>query len=202
MRIEQPSVKLLWVTPSADKVIEEAGRTCYKSEQKITELSSEKFVRKLYKEGHHAMLEHASASVRVITDRGITHEIVRHRIASYAQESTRFVNYSKSEYEGSIGIIVPPSIIDNEQKQAIWHKAIIAAEKAYFDLLDIGCAPQIARSVLPTCTKSEIVMTMNLREWLHFFKLRTAKNAHPQIREIAYSVQQLLRNHFCLVRDL
>jgi len=185
MKIIEPSVELLWVTPDAEKQIEIAGRTCYKSEDKITAESSAAFCKKLVKIGHHAMLEHASASFRIITDRGITHEIVRHRLASYAQESTRYCNYSKNGF-GECSFIEPPGL-DIVQKTC-WKGECVLAEVSYLTLLNAGCLPQIARSVLPTCLKTEIVMTANLREWRHFITLRIAKAAHPQIRPIARKI--------------
>lgn len=190
MKIIKPSVELLWITPDPEKMIEIAGRTCYKSEDKITNDSAAEFCRKMRKSGHHAMLEHASASFRIITDRGITHEIVRHRIASYAQESTRYCNYSKDKFENEITVVKPPDL--NSQEEALWGFATHACESNYLAMIEQGTSPQIARSVLPTCLKAEIVMTANLREWRHFIKLRGALAAHPQIRPIAYMVWKVL----------
>lgn len=183
MKIVEPSVELLWHTEAPELQIEKAGRTCYKSEDKITEDSAKKFVAVLRKSGHHAMIEHAVASFRIITDRGITHEIVRHRIASYAQESTRYCNYSKDKFGNECTFIKPPNL--NEDQLCIWRRACEDTEDFYFQLLDEGCSPQIARSVLPNCLKTEIVMMANLREWRHFIKLRGSQAAHPQIRLIA-----------------
>ncbi len=171
------------------KKIEKAGRTCYKSEEKITVDSAKDFIRKILKLGHESVIEHYNITVRVICDRGITHEIVRHRIASYTQESTRYCNYSAGKFGGEITVINPcfwnsGSEADNK-KYEIWEKAMKEAEKAYLDLINLGASSQEARSVLPNSLKTEIVMTMNLREWRHFFKLRTSNAAHPQMREIA-----------------
>lgn len=171
------------------KKIERAGRTCYKSENKITADSSRDFIRKIIASGHETVIEHEKVTVRVICDRGISHEIVRHRIASYSQESTRYCNYTKNKFGNEITTIEPcfwksGSGADKE-KYAIWKNSIEAVEKAYFKLIELGASPQEARSILPNSLKTEIVMTMNLREWRHFFKLRTSKKAHPQIREIA-----------------
>jgi thymidylate synthase (FAD) len=202
MIIAEPSVKVLWVTPNAEKQIEIAGRTCYKSEDKITDDSAKKFVKMLYESGHHAMLEHAVMSVKVVTDRGITHEIVRHRLASYAQESTRFVNYSREKFEGHIQVILPPQIKGDAMREHIWRKSTKSSERAYFELLESGCSPQIARSVLPTCTKTELVITMNLREWIHFFKLRTSPVAHPQIISLSKSILKELCKYVELLKDI
>jgi len=193
MKIVEPSVKLLWITPDPEQQIEIAGRTCYKSEDKITKDSAQAFSRKLRKSGHHAMIEHAVASFKIVTDKGITHEIVRHRLASYAQESTRYCNYSKDKFSNECSFIEPPGLDGLERD--IWEAACIVSEKAYFDMLDNNCSPQIARSVLPHCLKTEIVCMYNLREWRHFITLRGSKAAHPQIRPIAYAIWEVLMQY-------
>ena len=137
------------------------------------------------------MIEHASASFRIITDRGISHEIVRHRLASYAQESTRYCNYTKDKFENKITVICPPGLGEN----VAWLYACEQAEQAYLRLVREGVKPEIARSVLPTCLKTEIVMTANFREWRHFISLRGGKGAHPQIREIARGCLNLLMGY-------
>lgn len=186
MRIVKPSATLLSITPSAEKIIERAGRTCYKSEDMITSESAGKFIRKIIASGHHSVLEHASASFLFVCDRGVTHEMVRHRLVAYSQESTRFCNYGKSKFGSEITVIEPfyfRSIGRLEQRTS-WRDAMKTVELIYLALLDDGCPPQIARSVLPNSLKTEIVATCNLREWRHIFKLRTSKAAHPQIKEI------------------
>ena len=195
MKILKQSVELLWITPDAEKQIEVAGRTCYKSEDKITKDSAGEFCRRMVNSGHHAMIEHASASFRIITDRGVSHEIVRHRIASYAQTSTRYCNYSDSKFGGEITVVEPLGLDENEIAYGEWVSACYRGETFYFAMLKAGCSPQIARSVLPTCLKTEIVMTANFREWRHFITLRRAKAAHPQIREIAEYVLSVLKIH-------
>ncbi|ODS31856.1 MAG: thymidylate synthase flavin-dependent [Candidatus Scalindua rubra] len=170
------------------KKIEKAGRTCYKSEEKIITNSSKDFVRKILASGHESVIEHEKVTVRVICDRGVSHEIVRHRIASYSQESTRYCNYTKNKFGNEITVIEPcfwksRSKADKE-KYAIWKSSIEAIEKAYFKLIELGASPQEARNILPNSLTTEIVMTMNLREWRHFLKLRTSNKAHPQMREI------------------
>lgn len=169
------------------KAIERAGRTCYKSESYITDESAIKFVEHLAKNNHEAMLEHQSISVKIICDRGVSHELVRHRIASFAQESTRYCNYSKDKFDGEITFIKPcfwpeDSIAYNE-----WKNLCQEAENTYLDLLKLGATPQEARSVLPNSLKTEIIVTTNLREWRHFFRLRAlgrAGKTHPQMLEI------------------
>lgn len=163
------------------KKLEAAGRTCYKSENKMTEDSAANFVRNLIKRGHESVLEHVSITVRIITDRGISHEIVRHRLASYSQESTRYCNYKDKEIE-----FVLPYDIDPETKIFdYWKLSCQASETDYKVLIAEGVAPQTARSVLPNCLKTELVMTCNLREWRHFFKMRCAPGAHPDMKYLA-----------------
>ena len=181
MRIVPQSAELLWITPNPEMAIELAARTCYKSEG-TSEPSGEWIKRTLIKPGHHAMLEHACASLRFVTDRGVTHEYVRHRLSAYAQVSTRYCNYSKEKFGREITVIQPPDL-EGEAYRA-WKLTCEQAESSYFRMIDAGCPPQIARSVLPTCLKAEIVGTCNLREWRHIFTMRTVKRAQPQIREV------------------
>ena len=166
------------------KHIELCGRVCYKSEDKITQESSRTFVANILKRGHESVLEHYDISVRFICDRGVSHGIVRHRIASYSQESTRYVNYSAGKYGGDITLIKPLFFDDPSPMYAEWALSMQEAENRYNQLISLGASPQEARSVLPNSLKTEIICTMNLREWRHFFKLRTAKAAHPQMQEV------------------
>lgn len=189
------------------KKIERVARTCYKSEDKITDGSAEKMVRALIKSGHEAMLEHFSFSVKFIVDRGISHELVRHRIASFAQESTRYCNYG---YEREITVIEPPFCTDNggegsrQLKRNIWYWKMLDAESSYLDLLMYGATPQEARAVLPNSLKTEVVMTANLREWRHFFKLRalgTTGKPHPQMVEVALPLLEECKKQIPVVFD-
>jgi len=182
MQIIKSDVNLIWITPNAEKVIELAGRTCYKSEDAITEDSCVKFIEMLMSRKHESVLEHACACLKFICDRGVSHELVRHRLASYSQESTRYCNYGKKKFGNEITVIEPPGL--TERGKSEWRTCCIFAEKYYLELLNEGTAPQIARSVLPTCLKTEIVVTANLREWRHILRLRRSKAAHPQIKEI------------------
>jgi len=170
-------------------IIERAGRTCYKSDNLIKEDSAADFISKIIKRGHETVIEHYSITVRIVCDRGVSHEIVRHRIASYSQESTRYCNYSKDRFSNEITVIEPcfwdRSTNEGRERYEVWKKSMEEAEKKYFKLLELGAAPQEARSVLPNSLKTELVVTMNIREWRHFIKLRTSEAAHPQIREIA-----------------
>ena len=174
--------------------IERAGRTCYKSEDKVTEDSARKFVAMIIARGHETVIEHEKITVRVVCDRGVTHEMVRHRIASFSQESTRYCNYAG----GHVTFVIPPwvnleprvfttRVFPGQpfEPELVWLHCVSDAERHYKELCQAGWKPEQARSILPNSLKTEIAMTANLREWRHFFKLRTAPAAHPQMREIA-----------------
>ena len=194
MILVKPSHEILFISSKPLEMIEAAGRTCYKSEDKIIEGSAEKFVKMIIKRGHLSVIEHPYMSVRFICDRGVTHEIVRHRLAAYSQESTRYCNY-----KGGVTFIIPPwiDILEGEFSETDagklfpggycleynWFRFMLNAEHLYKELIT-KWSPQQARSVLPNSLKTEIVMTANLREWMHVFKLRTSKAAHPQMREL------------------
>lgn len=209
MKIINPSVKLEDNIDGQEilKKIEKIGRVCYKSEGNITEDSAERFVKTIIKNGHESVLEHVNISVRVICDRGVSHEIVRHRIASYSQESTRYCNYSKDKFGNELTFIRPcywgTENTDGSinGKLLIWEDTMQGIEYNYIALLESGATPQEARSILPNSIKTEIVMTMNLREWRHFFKLRCDKAAHPQMREIANMILEEFRKEIPVVFD-
>lgn len=193
MKLIKPSFEILEImgglfTPL--ELIEVAGRTCYKSESRINKESSHQFVQNLNKRGHESVLEHSAMVVRFIVDRGVSHELVRHRLCAFSQESTRYCNY-----KGGVTFIIPPWIDIEEGEYTTlnyfegpesirWGYAMITCEKEYIELLILGQTPQQARTVLPNSLKTEIVVTTNFREWKHIFKLRTSKAAHPQMREI------------------
>ena len=171
------------------KNIEKCGRTCYKSENLITDNSAAIFVANLLKRGHESVIEHEKISVRMVCDRGVSHEIVRHRIASYSQESTRYCNYQKDKFGNELTFIKPIFWDDSSEEYAIWFSMMQMIEKNYMQLINLGASPQEARSILPNSLKTEIVVTMNLREWRHFFRLRTAEAAHPQMQEMLTEFQ-------------
>ena len=176
--------------------IEQMGRLCYKSEDQITDESAEKFVRTLVKNGHEAMLEHASMSVIFTVDRGVSHELVRHRLASFAQESTRYCNYSKDKFGTEITVIQPWYLDSSSGAYNSWVREMNEAEKAYFAMLNQGCSPQEARAVLPNSLKTEIGMTANMREWRNVLKLRAAGTTgrpHPQMLEVMVPLLNELR---------
>ena len=164
--------------------IEAAGRTCYKSEHQIKKGSAPGFIERIIKSGHHSVIEHGSISVRFIIDRGVSHELVRHRVAAYSQESTRYANYSKERFGSEITVIRPLFWVRHTPEYQVWHDSMLAAEKNYISLIEMGAKAQAARSVLPNSLKTDIVMTANLREWRHVLDLRCSKPAHPQIREV------------------
>jgi len=192
------------ITGDELKLIEIAGRTCYKSNDKITEESAKKFVAGLIKRGHEAMLEHSFLSVKFIVDRGVSHELVRHRLTSFAQESTRYCNYSKDKFGNEITFIEPYFFVDDLNKYGAWYGAMMKAEDAYLELIGNGATPQEARSVLPNSTKTEVVMSMNYRGWRHFFKLRAAREtgpAHPQMEEVTRPLLEELKKLIPVVFD-
>lgn len=218
MNIMKPSFEIL--TPISEggieelKNIERIGRVCYKSEDKISEdgESAKKFVKMLIDREHLAMIEHSSLSVKFIVDRGVSHELVRHRIASFAQESTRYVNYSLNKFGNEINIIDITGGFALDPKKGEgnliferifdeWYNAMLDAERHYMRMIKLGATPQIARSVLPNSTKTEIIITANYREWRNFFKLRTAPTAHPQMREVTIPLLKELKDRLPIIFD-
>ena len=213
MKIIKPSYEIL--TPISDggikelQHIEKIGRVCYKSEDRITDdgESAKKFVKMLISNGHEAMIEHSSLSVKFVVDRGVSHELVRHRIASFAQESTRYCNYSKDKFGNEITVILPcffdtgMGILSNSLVYQEWKLACECAEERYFNLLKMGATPQQARTVLPNSLKTEITITANYREWRNFFKLRTAEASHPQMREVTIPLLKELKTLIPIIFD-
>lgn len=183
------------------KNIELCGRVCYKSEDRITEDSAEKFIAMILKSGHESVLEHEKITVRFVCDRGVSHEIVRHRIASYSQESTRYCNYCKDKFGSELTFIRPCFWDEEDEKYQLWKKAMQAAEDSYNQLMSAGAKAEEARSILPNSIKTEIMVTMNLREWRHFFRLRTSPKAHPQMREVACELLEKLKKAVPVIFD-
>lgn len=197
MKLIKPSYQILSEVNS-DKILENielAGRTCYKSENLITNDSSKNFVSMIISRGHESVLEHEKITIKFICDRGVSHEIVRHRIASFSQESTRYCNYSRDKFDNQLTFIIPNwlnidecEIINtprlNLSDSDLWLNSMQYAESNYNELIVLGWKPEQARSILPNSLKTEIVVTANLREWRTIFKQRTAKTAHPQMREL------------------
>lgn len=224
MKLVKPSFEILTATVDPLQLIERAGRTCYKSEDKITDDSAEKFVEMIRKRGHYSVIEHAIATVKFVIDRGVSHELVRHRICSLSQESSRYCDYKSK----GVTFVIPPWIdiepgdYDDLDRQAVesaknervdkvlgttafptvfWMKALWDAELYYKILRSNDWTPQQARSVLPNSLKTEIVMTANFREWHHVFTLRTSKAAHPQMREIMIPTCKEFQKRFPIVFD-
>jgi thymidylate synthase (FAD) len=209
MKIVQPSFQILEYTPNLTKIIEMGIRTAYKSEDKIREGSDVEIIERIKNFKHESTLEHGSITVKFVTDRGVTHELVRHRVASFTQESTRYCNYGKGKF-GSEITVIEPFFFDKTPVEPwknnlydAWVTSCSEAERIYLMMLEMGAKPQEARSVLPNSLKTEIVMTANPREWRHVFELRTVREAHPQIRQIMCPLLKSFRNLWpCLFDDV
>lgn len=190
MRVIQQSYEILTDLSDSMKIlkdIERAGRVCYKSENNITEDSCITFCKSIISRGHEAVIEHSQLSVRFTVDRAIANELVRHRIASYCQESSRYCNYSKDKFCNEIKVIEPEDLLPRDSVDySIWWMACKNAEDAYMAMLSNNVKPEIARNVLPLSTATEIIMTANIREWRSVLRLRSSYNkcAHPQMRSI------------------
>lgn len=188
LTVEQRA-SLEWATPDAEAAIERAARTCYRSEPKGR---PDDFVRMLIRLGHESQIEHASASLRLVTDRGTTHCLVRHRLASYGQESTHYIDYSKDRHGGGITFIWPMGL--RSICNLPWKALCEHAEAAYLSLINAGHPPEVAKSVLPNCTKTEIVATANLREWRHIMRLRgPGSHAQANMRALMALALPILR---------
>lgn len=196
--------------------LEVCGRVCYKSEDKITPESYRKFVSTIIKNHHLSVIEHNSFTVRFTVDRGVSHEIVRHRLASFSQESTRYVNYAKGqctfvlppwvglapgEYNGEQKVFSIHSDIAKVEADHLWYQEMLNVEAKYLKLTQLGWAPQQTRSILPNSTKTEICVTANLREWAHILTERTSKAAHPQFREVSIPLLKELQSKIPIIFD-
>lgn len=198
-------------------LLEKAGRVCYKSEDKITEYSAKEFIGRIVRSGHESVIEHMNLTVKFITDRGVTHELVRHRLASYSQESTRYCDYGKGNMvfirpvwlsEGVLGVWddMEDIVLAFEEKHInkgdyLWLSSCVASGQSYKFLVnkDVNWSPQKARTVLNNSLKTEIVMTCNVREWRHVFKLRCSRKAHPQIRSLLQPLQKILNQYLPII---
>lgn len=181
-------VKLLAITPQAEKVIELAGRTCYLSFQKVAKDSEKKFIRFLIQSGHASVLEHAYATFRLQNiSRSLTHQLVRHRVASYSQQSQRYVD------EKNFGYVIPDSIRKNKQALALYQKFMHHSKEIYTQLREMNIVKEDARFVLPNGVKTEIVISANLREFRHIFKLRCHIKAQWEIRQVCIKMLEILK---------
>lgn len=180
--------------------LERCARICYKSEDRMGDDFNPRFLESILARGHESVIEHEKVTVMFVVDRGVSHEIVRHRIASYSQESTRYCNYSQDKFGREITLI-EPYFLQDQETYSLWKKACQAAEDCYIEMLDKGCSPQEARSVLPNSLKTEIAVTFNMREWRHFFHLRCAGPAHPQMRQVAIPLLLLFKESFPVLFD-
>jgi len=186
MKVIDPSFSFMHL-PDGEFVLrhlELAARTCYKSEDKADADSARKLLSRIVRLGHDSVLEHISVTVRIVCDRGVTHELVRHRLCSFSQESTRYANYAQDKFGREITVIRPFFWAEDDARYTLWLSAMQACEEAYLRLVEAGATAQEARSVLPNSLKTEIVTTANIREWRHIFKLRCDKAAHPQMRQV------------------
>lgn len=195
---EQKEIKKIY------RKLERIGRICYQSDAQGTDESAENFIRRLISRGHDAMLEHASMTVIFTVDRGVSHEIVRHRLASFAQESTRYCNYSQGKFGNEITVIRPFYLDGNTYAYDMWLQAMSRAEQYYFAMLKEGHTPQEARAVLPNSLKTQIAVTANMREWRHILKLRAAGTTgkpHPQMLEVMVPLLNELREKMPVLFD-
>ena len=182
--------------------VEVAARNCYRSHDKMTDNSAEPMIRALIKSGHESVIEMADLEFMITCDRAISHQLVRHRVGcSYAQESMRYCSYVKDNFYNSVSFIVPYDMT-NELYET-WRASCLAAEAAYFVLLEKGAKPETARSVLPHCTATHIVVKMNMRAIRHFLELRLDTHAQSDIRDIAYKILSLVyENYPVFVEDI
>lgn len=198
MKIIEPYIQFM--TPinrnQVLELIEHAARTCYKSECKAVPGKAGEFVRKIAQvKKHESVIEHASATVKFVCDRGVSHELVRHRLSSFSQESTRYCNYASDKFGGELTFVQNSLFPVGSQLYAQWIKACRDCENAYLGLLHDGATPEAARSVLIHSIKTEVVVTSNMRQWRHLLRLRCSKTAHPQIRQLAIPVLKEFQKH-------
>lgn len=201
MQVVNSSVEILdnLDVPVMLKKLEIAGRTCWASEPGST--PTETFLKNIINRHHESVLEHANITVQFICDRGVSHEIVRHRIASYSQQSTRYCNFSKEKFGKEITVIKPAELEEGSELYNLWYQGCLDAERNYFKMLDAGAKPEVARGVLPTDLKTVLVMTCNIREWRHFFNLRADAAAHPNIRVLAIELLHKFKEQIPILFD-
>lgn len=206
MKVIEPSVEIL-TKLNGNKILkslEEYGRTCYKSEKKITNDSCIKFITSIVKSGHHSVLEHASFTARFIVSRATSHQLVRHRLIAVSQESQRYCNYNADKFDKRVTFIRPHNLIDTSEVPSpyqIWYQCMEACEKSYMQMIDMGMPAQVARECLPNSVKTELVVTANLREWRHILTLRTAKGSDDGIKFIMRELLNMVKESIPIVFD-
>lgn len=204
MKLITQEVSLIAPTPKDYSqilnTIELAYRTCYNSQTSSTDAEKEAFIKRMIASGHESPLEHVNLSVEIITDRAVSHELVRHRIASYSQQSQRYCNYSKDKYGSQVSFIQPHWLHDaDEDTYYSYLNVLSTCEQVYMNLIEKGFPTQDARGVLPNATATKLVMTMNIRSWRNFLKLRsigTTGKPHPDMQILADKILNLFSEHF------
>ena len=200
MRKEPQRIRLIDPIPEEQLLakIEKAGRTCYQSEAKG---DPKEFIKRLIEKEHLSVLEHGSVTFEAVTTRALANQLVRHRIASYSQESTRYCNYSKGKFEGEIAVIKPTRL--EGKAYLIWAEAMKTAEKAYIELIQEGTPPEVARGILPLDTKTSIVVTMNFRALREFLQKRLHKDAQQEMQTLAkVLLAELIWEYPTIFKDL
>ena len=184
MRLVEPLIKVEnFDGVKIMKRIERACRTCYRSEDKISEESYKNLLTNCLNRGHESVLEHEKITVRIYSDIGTYKDLTRHRFASFSVESTRYCSYNKDKYGNEIAVVNPVYMEDKEVFET-WKKAIEDMEKAYMKMKELGASTDMCREVLPHSTAAEYTMTANIREWKHILELRTTNHVHPAIRQV------------------
>ena len=203
VKIVAPHVEI--ITPLDGEAIlkhlELCARNCYKSEDKITPDSARTMIKKLLELGHEAMIEHYNLTVKLTCDIGVYKDLTRHRLVSFAIESTRYCNYSKGKFGNELSVIKPCHIKENTPEYDLWLSTMQTIEKNYNQMAALGCRPDQLRMLLPHSTKADVIMTANLREWRHIFKLRCAPAAHPTVQEVMDMLLVKLRNEIPVIFD-
>lgn len=203
VKIVEPHVEI--ITPLDGEAIlkhlELCARNCYKSEDKITPDSARTMIKKLLELGHEAMIEHYTLTVKLTCDIGVYKDLTRHRLVSFAIESTRYCNYSKGKFGNELSVIKPCHIKENTPEYDLWLSTMQTIEKNYNQMAALGCRPDQLRMLLPHSTKADVIMTANLREWRHIFKLRCAPAAHPTVQEVMDMLLVKLRNEIPVIFD-
>ena len=203
VRVIEPSVEIFTPLNGNEilKHLERCARNCYKSEDKIMDESAPKMIKKLIDLGHEAMIEHFSISLKIIADTGVLKDITRHRLVSFAVESTRYCLYAKDKFGNEISVMKPVHIPEGSPEYEVWLNCMKDIEKAYLKMAELGCKADACRMVLPHSTKAEIIMTANLREWRHVLRLRTAPAAHPTVQQIMKMVLREFKKNIPVVFD-